>query len=69
MDPRMDELINRFNTTIPWGPRMATFREAMHLVTDQVIIVGMAFTSDGNMISNRLQGVSQTAWNAEAWTI
>jgi len=68
-DPRMDDLIDRFNTTIPWAPRMAVFGEALRMATDQVIVVGMAFTSDGNVVSNRLENVSQTVWNAEAWSM
>jgi ABC-type transport system substrate-binding protein len=67
MNPRLDDLINRFSSTIPWGPRMEAFNEAMHLVTDQVVVVGMAYTSDGNMVSNRLENVTQTVWNAEQW--
>ena len=69
MNPQMDELITRFNTTIPWGPRMDAFNEGLHLATDQVVVVGMSFTSDGNMVSSRLANVSQTVWNAEQWRV
>jgi len=67
MNPKLDELITRFSTTIPWEPRMEAFNAALHLVTDEVVVVGMAFTSDGNMVSNRLENVSQTVWNADQW--
>jgi peptide/nickel transport system substrate-binding protein len=67
MEPRMDELLARYDTTIPWGPRMAVAREIVQWVTDQVMITGMAYTSDGNVVSNRLENVSQSVWNAHLW--
>jgi peptide/nickel transport system substrate-binding protein len=69
MDPRMDELLVRYDTTIPWAPRMAVAREIVQWVTDQVMITGMAYTSDGNVVSNRLENVSQSVWNAHQWDI
>jgi len=68
-DRRMDDLLVRYETTIPWGTRMATAREIVAWMTDQVMITGMAFTSDGNVVSNCLEHISQSVWNAHQWEL
>ena len=69
MDPRIDELTDRYNSTIPWGPRMEVAGDLLHFMTDQVVTVGLTYTSDGNMVSSRLQNNSFRVWNAHQWEV
>lgn len=69
INPRIDGLIDRYNTTIPWAARMEVAGEILHFLTDQVITVGLTYTADGNMVSHRLQNNSFRVWNAHLWEI
>ncbi len=68
-NPQLDSLIDRYVTTIPWQERMALARQIIQLETDQVVAAGLIYSSDANMVANRLENVSRTLWNAHRWSI
>lgn len=67
MNPDLDLLIDRYQATIPWQARMAVVREIIRLETDQVVIAGIIYSADANMISNRLENITQSLWNVHMW--
>jgi peptide/nickel transport system substrate-binding protein len=69
MNPILDGLIDRYVTTIPWQERMAMARQIIQLETDQVVAAGLIYSSDANMVANRVDNVSRMLWNAHQWTI
>jgi peptide/nickel transport system substrate-binding protein len=69
MNPELDALIDRYTTTIPWQERMAVAREIIHRETDEVLAAALIYSADANMISNRLENVTQSLWNAHLWNV
>jgi ABC-type transport system substrate-binding protein len=70
MNPAFDALIDRFYTTIPWRERMDALRQIIHHASDQVIAMGMFYSTEANMMSSRVENALPTrAWNAHEWDI
>ena len=70
MNPEFDALIDRFYSTIPWEPRMDALHQIIHHATDQVLVMGMFYSTEANMVSSRLDNVKPTrAWNAHEWSV
>jgi peptide/nickel transport system substrate-binding protein len=70
MSPELDALVERYMTTIPWGERMEAMRQIVRHLTDGVVAVGLMYSSESNMASNRLENVSaRRAWNAQDWNL
>jgi hypothetical protein len=47
---------------------MAAMRQIVHHLTENVIAIGLMYSSESNMVSNRLENVSaRRAWNAQEW--
>jgi ABC-type transport system substrate-binding protein len=69
MNPEFDALVDRYTTTIPWQDRMAVARDIIHWETDQVLLAGLIYSADANMVSNRLENVAQSLWNAHLWNL
>ena len=69
MNPDFDALIDRFYSTVPWEPRMEALRQIVHTVTDQILVMGMFYSTEANMVNNRLIDVTPTrAWASEQWS-
>ncbi len=70
MNPDFDTLVDRAFATIPWNDRMALFRQLMHKVTDELIVMPIFYSSQVTIISGQLRGVSPSKiWNAEQWDL
>jgi peptide/nickel transport system substrate-binding protein len=69
LDPNHDAQIDRYTTTVPWTERMEVLRQIVRHLTDQVIVMGLFYSTEANLVSNRLENVSaRRAWNAHEWT-
>jgi len=70
-NPDLDALINRFVTTIPLDARDQVLGQAIHLLTANVVVLGLDFIVDATMVDNRISGVDadNPAWNAQEWDI
>src|SRR5436853_223406 len=65
LNPEYDAMIDRFYSTVPWEPRMEALRQVVHHATEQVLVMGMFYSTEANMVNNRLDGALPTrAWNA-----
>lgn len=69
LNPDLDALMDRYAITIPWPARMAVARDIIHLETDQVVAVGVIYSADANLVSNRLENVTRRVFNAHEWTL
>ena len=75
MNPAFDALIDRYFVTISKPERIQIAREIVTQIADQVVAIGMLYSTDQNMISNRLvnaTGRSENAteaWNAHEWDL
>lgn len=67
LNPELDALMDRYAMTILWRERMAIARQIIRLETDQVVAVGLIYSTTANMVSNRLENVTQSVWNAHLW--
>jgi peptide/nickel transport system substrate-binding protein len=74
VDPDMDLLVERFQSTVPLRERIQTIGQIVRRVTDEVIWMTTVFDSEPALISNRLvnvgakeNGAAQT-WNAHEWS-
>ena len=63
-------MIDRFYTTVPWEPRMEALRQVVRHATEQVLVMGMFYSTEANMVNNRPEGALPTrAWNAHLWQV
>ncbi len=74
-NPEMDALIERYQTTIPLAERNRAYGDAIHHMTDQLILLSLYHEPEPVLISNRLinvqgrRGEALQAWNAETWDV
>jgi peptide/nickel transport system substrate-binding protein len=75
MNPELDALIDRFETTIPRAERMTVARQAVQHITDQVVELPLFYDAQPALIASRLlnvegsRGTSHTTWNAHEWDV
>jgi peptide/nickel transport system substrate-binding protein len=72
MNPELDALINAYEATIPFDPRMVVARDIVRHITDQVVELPLFFDTTPALVSNRLlhvQGGTGAAWNAHEWEL
>ena len=63
-------MIDRFYATVPWQPRMEALRQIIHQATDQILVMGMFYSTEANLVNNSLTDVLPTrAWNAHEWSM
>ncbi len=69
--PDLDDLIQRYITTIPFPDRMKVLGEMVHLQTDRVTMLPLFFQGQGIVLgSARLENVlPQQVWNAHQWKL
>jgi len=74
-NPVNDALIERYFNTIPIPDRMEVLREIVRLQTDQVVAMGVFYSTTHMFVGNRLIGVharganATEAWNAQDWDV
>jgi peptide/nickel transport system substrate-binding protein len=71
-NPEFDALIDRYLTTIPWGERMAVFRQAVRHISEQLNLMGLFYDPDFAAASNRLSGLGindTELWNVHLWEL
>jgi len=76
MNPELDVLIDRYLTTIPRQQRTDALGQMMHLISDQVVALGIFYAPEPKLISNRLTEVhaakapgADETWNAHLWDL
>lgn len=72
MDPRFDALIDGVFNTIPWPDRMQVLGQAVHLLTDQLLLMGLFYNVIPGIVANKVENVSdvpETGWKAEEWDV
>jgi peptide/nickel transport system substrate-binding protein len=70
LNPEFDAMIDRFYTTVPWEPRMEALRQVVRHTTEQVLVMGMFYSTEANMVNNRVENSLPTrAWNVQEWTV
>jgi peptide/nickel transport system substrate-binding protein len=75
MNPEMDALLDRYFATVPKAERNRYLAQIVHHVSDQAVVLPLAWRADPTAIANRLLNVgvkgpeaSQT-WNAHEWAV
>src|SRR5581483_6001929 len=75
MNPDFDSLIERYYVTVNPQQRTQLVGQIMHIMTDQVVLLGLFYTIEPIMVNNRVEGVqgrdprSSHAWNAQDWDV
>ena len=71
----LDGFIDGFFSTIPRQQRTQVLGQLVHLMTDQVVPIGIYYNTEPTMVANRLVNVapgaqsSSPAWNAHEWDV
>jgi peptide/nickel transport system substrate-binding protein len=65
----LDNLIDRYFTTIPREERARTLGEIMRHMTEVLSVMGLYYDAQATLVANRITGMTspQTGWNAHAW--
>jgi hypothetical protein len=67
----LDSLIDRYSQTIPERERNEVLAQAIHHMTQNIVVIGVYAIVDPTMLSNRLVGVDlgNPTWNAHEWDV
>jgi len=66
----LEELIDRYFTTIPLGERMRTLRSVFNHLTDQVVTMYLYYDANPTVVGSRIVGVSAGYFgNAHQWDV
>jgi len=76
-NPEWDNLLDRFFSTIPYGERTQVLGQIVHMMTDQLLVMGIIYESDPYLVANKIVNMnpphgnvrSPEAWNAHEWDI
>ncbi|HZT08194.1 MAG TPA: ABC transporter substrate-binding protein [Chloroflexota bacterium] len=72
-NPDYDALVDEYFVTIPRPARMDVLRKIIHLYTDQLVLLPLAYTTNHVAVGNRFKNVTgrgtdnTEGWNAEQW--
>jgi peptide/nickel transport system substrate-binding protein len=75
MNPELDTLIDGYFSTIPKAERNRYLAQIVHHVSDQAVVLPMAWRADPTAIASRLVNVgpkgrdATQAWNAHQWDV
>jgi len=76
MNPELDGYIDRYLTTIPHTERIQALAGMVHLISDQVVALGIFYAPEPMLIGNRLVNLEEPAspvahatWNANQWDV
>jgi len=73
--PDLDRLIDQYLVTVPLDERAQVLGQIVHHMTDQLVVMGMFYTTTHALISNRMTGVasrgsvSTESGNAHEWDL
>ncbi|MEA2640840.1 MAG: peptide/nickel transport system substrate-binding protein [Chloroflexota bacterium] len=56
-NPALDRLLEAYDVTIPTGPRMELYKQIAHVVTDQVVILGLFYDVEVTVTASRMKNV------------
>jgi peptide/nickel transport system substrate-binding protein len=71
----LDNLIERYVTTIPKSDRIRLLGQIVHHLSDQIPSMGLFYVVDSTIFTRRLQGMTRrteratNAWNAHEWDL
>jgi peptide/nickel transport system substrate-binding protein len=76
-NPEWDALLDRFFSTIPLRERTQVLGQILHMMTDQLLVMGIIYEADPYLIANRIVNMnpprgnvrSPHAWNGHEWDI
>ena len=75
VNPEMDTLVERYQTTIAFEPRMEVARQIVRMQTDQLPVVPLFFDSWPSAAAPRMMNVGASAnagestWNVHQWDV
>jgi len=70
VNPVYDELMGRYRITIPMRDRLQLMAQLIHLQTDLQLLMGLYYSADAIVMSNRLQNVpAGSTWNSNLWEV
>jgi hypothetical protein len=76
MNPELDPLIDRYFATIPTQERLDVRSNMLHIMSDQVIALGVFYGPEPMLINKRLINVnnakapsSDETWNGHLWDV
>jgi peptide/nickel transport system substrate-binding protein len=70
VNPEYDTLMDRYRVTIPMGERMQVMGQLIRLQTDLQLVMGLFYSADAIVMSNRLIGVPPAStWNVQSWDV
>lgn len=70
LNPEYDALMDQYRMTIPMDERMRLLGQLLQHQTERQLVVGLFYTAEAIMISNRLENVPPaTSWNAHEWRL
>jgi len=75
INPELDALIDRYFSTIQRPPRMEVAGQIVHMMTDQVLSMGMFYDLAPALESSKLRGLTgmggdgNLPWNAQEWDV
>jgi peptide/nickel transport system substrate-binding protein len=72
-----DGLLDRFFSTIPYDDRIGVLGQIVHMMTDQLLVLGIIYEADPYLVANRIAGMSPPhgnvrspqAWNGHEWDV
>jgi hypothetical protein len=72
-----DGLLDRFFSTIPYGERTQVLGQIVHMMTEQLLVVGIIYEADPYLIANKIMNMtpphgnvrSPQSWNSYEWAI
>jgi peptide/nickel transport system substrate-binding protein len=76
-NPEWDGLLDRFFSTIPYGERTQVLGQIVHMMTDQLLVMGIIYEADPYLIANKIVNMgtphgnvrSPETWNAHEWDL
>jgi peptide/nickel transport system substrate-binding protein len=73
-NPQMDELLLRFQSTVPLNERIEVQGQILYHIADQLPAMGLFYGTEVTFIGNRVLNIqpasdAPTAWNAHEWAI
>jgi peptide/nickel transport system substrate-binding protein len=71
MNPEFDALVERYISTIAWGPRMQLLGQVVHHISDQLNAMGLFYDVGTTLVGNRLVNVpaSNPTANVHEWEV
>jgi peptide/nickel transport system substrate-binding protein len=75
MNPDYDGLVDKYFATIPRPDRMLVLRDIVHLLSDELVFMGLFYTTTHTAVGKRVKNAtargpaSTDGWNSEQWDL